>query len=204
MNEQALFCDGTAAYVIPAEPKERETVRLRFRTAKDDIDCVRLITGNVGYDMEKESSRGLFDYYTINWKLGEEPFSYCFQVEKGEELCYYGRCGVSKEREIFYDFRIVPGFSTPDWAKGAVMYQIFTDRFYNGDSSNDVEDREYYYIGGYSSRVKDWNKYPAAMGVREFYGGDLQGVIEKLDYLQDLGVEVLYFNPLFVSPSNHI
>ena len=75
MNEQALFCDGTAAYVIPAEPKERETVRLRFRTAKDDVDCVRLITGNVGYDMEKESSRGLFDYYTISWKLGEEPFA---------------------------------------------------------------------------------------------------------------------------------
>ena len=203
MNEQALFCDGTAAYVIPSEPKERETIRLRFRTAKDDIDCVRLITGNVGYDMEKESSWGLFDYYAISWKLGEEPFSYCFQVEKGEELCYYGRCGVSKERKSFYDFRIVPGFSTPDWAKGAVMYQIFTDRFYNGDPSNDVEDREYYYIGDYSSRVKDWNKYPAAMGVREFYGGDLRGVIEKLDYLQDLGVEVLYFNPLFVSPSNH-
>ena len=203
MNEQALFCDGTAAYVIPSEPKERETIRLRFRTAKDDIDCVRLITENVGYDMEKESSWGLFDYYAISWKLGEEPFSYCFQVEKGEELCYYGRCGVSKERKSFYDFRIVPGFSTPDWAKGAVMYQIFTDRFYNGDPSNDVEDREYYYIGDYSSRVKDWNKYPAAMGVREFYGGDLRGVIEKLDYLQDLGVEVLYFNPLFVSPSNH-
>ena len=38
-----------------------------------------------------------------------------------------------------------------DWAKGAVMYQIYTDRFYNGDPSNDVETREYYYIGGYSS-----------------------------------------------------
>ena len=62
---------------------------------------------------------------------------------------------------------------------------------------------EYFYIGDYSSKVTDWNKYPAAMGVREFYGGDLQGVMDKLDYLQDLGVEVLYFNPLFVSPSNH-
>ena len=41
------------------------------------------------------------------------------------------------------------------------------------------------------------------MGVREFYGGDLEGVLKKLDYLQDLGVEVIYFNPLFVSPSNH-
>ena len=103
----------------------------------------------------------------------------------------------------FYNFVIVPGFSTPDWAKGAVMYQIYTDRFYNGDPSNDVETNEYYYIGGYSSRVKDWGKYPATMGVREFYGGDIRGVMEKLDYLQDLGVEVLYFNPLFVSPSNH-
>ena len=52
-------------------------------------------------------------------------------------------------------------------------------------------------------QVKDWNKYPAQMGIREFYGGDLQGVLDKLDYLQDLGVEVIYFNPLFVSPSNH-
>lgn len=41
------------------------------------------------------------------------------------------------------------------------------------------------------------------MGVREFYGGDLQGVMNKLDYLQDLGVDVIYFNPIFVSPSNH-
>lgn len=51
--------------------------------------------------------------------------------------------------------------------------------------------------------MRDWNKMPASMGVREFYGGDLQGVMDKLDYLQDLGVEVLYLNPIFVSPSNH-
>ena len=109
---------------IPAEPKEWRWYVHRFRTAKDDIDCVRLITGNVGYDMEKESSRGLFDYYTINWRLNEEPFSLLLSGARGRRVCYYGRCGVSKERKIFYDFRIVPGFSTPDWAKGAVMYQI--------------------------------------------------------------------------------
>ena len=83
------------------------------------------------------------------------------------------------------------------------MYQIYIDRFCNGDSSNDVETNEYFYIGDYSSRVTDWEKYPASMGVREFYGGDIKGVIDKLDYLQELGVEVVYFNPLFVSPSNH-
>lgn len=76
------------------------------------------------------------------------------------------------------------------------MYQIFTDRFCNGAPDNDVEDREYYYIGDYSRKVTDWNRYPATMDVREFYGGDLKGVWDKLDYLQDLGVEVLYFNPI--------
>ena len=206
MNTQALFCDGTAGYVIPQEPRENESVRLRFRTARDDVKRVRLMTAVGGYDMEKENGNGNgseFDYYVITWRLNENPFRYCFEIQDGEETCYYGRCGVSKEIVEFYNFVIVPGFSTPDWAKGAVMYQIFTDRFYNGDKSNDVETNEYYYIGGYSRKVTDWYKYPDAMGVREFYGGDLKGVMEKLDYLQELGVEVLYFNPLFVSPSNH-
>lgn len=98
---------------------------------------------------------------------------------------------------------MTPGFSTPDWAKGAIFYQIYVDRFANGDPSNDVLDREYIYIGEPVTRVRDWNKYPAQMGVREFYGGDLQGVLDHLDYLQDLGVDVLYLNPIFVSPSNH-
>ena len=203
MKEQALFCDGTASYVSPPEPAENERVTLRFRTAKGDVDSVRLVTRVGGYEMELEDTRGGFDYYTISWRLNEERFHYCFEIRSGEEVCFYNRCGVSKEVVEFYDFVIAPGFSTPDWAKGAVMYQIYTDRFYNGDKSNDVESNEYFYIGGYSRKVTDWNKYPDTMGVREFYGGDLKGVMDKLDYLQELGVEVLYFNPLFVSPSNH-
>lgn len=111
--------------------------------------------------------------------------------------------GLVQEVNEYYDFIIIPGFHTPDWAKGAVMYQIYTDRFCNGDSSNDVLTNEYCYIGEPVHRVEDWGRYPAQMDVREFYGGDLQGVLDKMDYLQDLGVEVIYFNPLFVSPSNH-
>ena len=203
MNKAALFCDGTEGYVYPPEPKENELVTFRFRTAKDDVDRVGLVTSADTYVMEKECTQGEFDYYTFETRLGEEPFRYCFEVQSGTEKYYYGRCGISREILEYYNFVVVPGFSTPDWAKGAVMYQIFTDRFYNGDKSNDVETNEYYYIGDYSQRVTNWDKYPANMGVREFYGGDLQGVMDKLDYLQDLGVEVVYFNPLFVSPSNH-
>ena len=203
MNKTALFCDGTEGYVYPPEPKESELVTFRFRTAKDDVDRVGLVTSADTYVMEKECTQGEFDYYTFETRLGEEPFRYCFEVQSGTEKYYYGRCGISREILEYYNFVVVPGFSTPDWAKGAVMYQIFTDRFYNGDKSNDVETNEYYYIGDYSRRVTNWDKYPANMGVREFYGGDLQGVMDKLDYLQDLGIEVVYFNPLFVSPSNH-
>lgn len=203
MNKAALFCDGTEGYVYPPEPKENELVTFRFRTAKDDADRVGLVTSADTYVMEKECTQGEFDYYTFEVRLGAEPFRYCFEVQSGTEKYYYGRCGISREIMEYYNFVVVPGFSTPDWAKGAVMYQIFTDRFYNGDKSNDVETNEYYYIGDYSQRVTNWDKYPANMGVREFYGGDLQGVMDKLDYLQELGVEVVYFNPLFVSPSNH-
>ena len=60
------------------------------------------------------------------------------------------------------------------------MYQIFVDRFYNGDTSNDVEDGEYIYIGEPCTRVQNWEKCPAYMGVREFYGGDLKGVLDKV------------------------
>lgn len=203
MRERAIFCDETFGYVMPPEPAPGELVTLRFRTAKDDVTRVSLWTRTGNYPMEKEGSRGEFDYYMIRWRLGERTFSYCFEIQCEGEIYYYNRYGLMREVIDNYAFRIIPGFSTPDWAKGAVMYQIYTDRFCNGDTSNDVETREYYYIGDYSRKVTDWNKYPDSNGVREFYGGDLQGVIDKLDYLQDLGVEVLYFNPLFVSPSNH-
>ena len=83
------------------------------------------------------------------------------------------------------------------------MYQIFVDRFCNGDQSNDVTECEYVYIGRPVHQVTDWSTNPSTMDVGCFYGGDLQGVWDKLDYLQYLGVEVIYFNPLFDSPSNN-
>lgn len=203
MNEQALFCDGTARYVCPMEPKVGDRVTFWFRAAKEDEIQIRLAANEERYLMERGRTLGAFAYYRVELEAKQGIFSYYFEIQEKDKCIYYDRSGVTKERIAHYNFRLVPGFSTPDWAKGAVIYQIYTDRFYNGDPGNDVESREYFYIGDYSSKVTDWKKYPATMGVREFYGGDLQGVIDKLDYLEELGVEVLYFNPLFVSPSNH-
>jgi cyclomaltodextrinase / maltogenic alpha-amylase / neopullulanase len=110
---------------------------------------------------------------------------------------------------------------TPDWSKGVVWYQIFPDRFHNGDKTNDpkVEDQRGAYPFNDSSAFQihpwtsDWYKlqpYEVENGKdiyynlqRRRYGGDLQGVIDKLDYLQSLGVNAIYMNPVFWAPSSH-
>ena len=110
---------------------------------------------------------------------------------------------------------------TPDWVKDAVFYQIFPDRFWNGDPGNDptLESLRYSYPHDYSFpwQVHPWTAewyalqpYERAAGLglwpsiqRRRYGGDLQGVLDKLDYLQDLGVNALYLNPVFDAASLH-
>ena len=95
MNREALFSDGTSSYVIPPEPKENEKIRIRFRTAKDDVDEVLLIVGTEEFSMEKVCSGEVFDYYEVEWQLSAEPFTYYFKIKRKEEVCYYNRCGAS-------------------------------------------------------------------------------------------------------------
>lgn len=85
--------------------------------------------------------------------------------------------------------RSTPNFKTPDWVKDAVFYQIFPERFYNGNPKNDPPGTE------------PWGSKPKLFN---FMGGDLEGVIQKLPYLKSLGINAIYFNPIFEAPtSNH-
>ena len=203
LRKRALFSDGTADYRQPAEPEKNSKVTIKFRTAKDNVDVVWLCHGGEKYEMELCETEGEFEYYSVTVQLGEEAYYYYFEVMTGMLECYFDRYGVTRDIRPQYHFCIMPGFKTPEWAKGAVMYQILVDRIYNGDKSNDVLDNEYFYIRTPTRRVEDWEKCPENFSVAEFYGGDLSGVMQKLDYLQELGIEAVYFNPLFVSPSNH-
>jgi alpha-glucosidase len=203
INRLALYYDGSAEFTIPMEPEKNSEVTLIFRTGKNDVDRVFFCENYKEYPMKHAWDDKLFSFYEIQYQLEERKIAFHFKAVKGDEIYYYDMAGSHMQMTGRFEFEITPGFHTPDWAKGAVMYQIFVDRFYNGDKSNDVLTDEYTYINEHVVKVEDWNKYPAAMGVREFYGGDLQGVLDKLDYLEKLGVEVIYFNPLFVSPSNH-
>ena len=98
--------------------------------------------------------------------------------------------------------------AVPLWACGALLYQIFPDRFHNGDPSNDVRTGEYLYgleydAGPVPVKHVSWDSLPEAVDVCNFHGGDLVGVLQKLPYLKALGVEGIYLNPIFTSPSNH-
>lgn len=201
---QALFSDGTSNYISPAEPKPGEEVTIRFRTGHKSATSVILVSGEERLPM----SLGLFDrnvkgfdYYSVKKTMTEDTFRYYFLATIDGKEVIYDAGGVEEEIREDMMFRIHPGFSTPEWAKGGIFYQIYVDRFNNGDKSNDVLTDEYHYINGHSVH-KEWNEN-IDTGLLEHYGGDLQGVIDKLDYLKDLGVEVLYLNPIFISPSNH-
>ncbi len=207
INRGALFCDETENYRVPNEADPGQKVTFYFRTEKNGADSVYLIEyekngrTNERY-MAYSHSDQWFDYYACHFSVGYRPVQYYFRIRKGEETCYYNRMGVS-DAVGGPAFRVTPGFHVPEWCKGAVMYQIYVDRFCNGDPSNDVETNEYIYIGRPVQKAASWDELPSAMDVGRFYGGDLQGIRDKLEYLKSLKVDVLYLNPIFVSPSNH-
>jgi alpha-glucosidase len=109
--------------------------------------------------------------------------------------------GFFPERDLHFHFN--PTYAPAHWVRSQVFYQIFPDRFADGDSSNNVRDGEYLYEGK-PVVAKAWGELPTrAQGAREFYGGDLQGIRQRLSYLQELGITTLYLNPVFASPSSH-
>jgi glycosidase len=153
--------------------------------------------------------------------------SYAFRVVAGRRTYWYGdddsgtdtrKGGVGRTTRLRTDtFKLTVynrSFTTPAWLQGAVVYEIFVDRFRNGDKSND-----YCRAGSWTGCPTFYGNVPAvlhptwneqvedarATGVfnRDFFGGDLEGVVEKLDYLKSLGVDAIWLTPIFKARSNH-
>ena len=203
LNTLAVFSDETEYYRFPVEPDEKDSVTIKIRTEKNDCDRIFIVSDNDRLEMSKAFEEGIFDFYEALIPPSKENLKYYFEIQKGNDIYYYSRLGVSREILRYADFNIIRNFKTPAWSKNTIMYQIYVDRFFNGDKTNDVRSFEYSYLGLKVNRIKDWDRFPSAEDIRNFYGGDLQGVIEKLPYLKDLGIDTIYFNPIFVSPSNH-
>ena len=184
----------------------RRELRLRLRTGKGDAEEVRLIYA-VKYDwltdrktllMRKSFSDALYDYYMAELDVPDPRIGYIFVLRCGKEEYYYSEEGLTKtydHAKSYYNFFQYPYINAsdvhkkPDWCDKAVFYQIFVDRFCRGDEKKD---------GSYIN--KKWGELPAP---KDFYGGDLKGIVGKLPYLQALGVTGIYLTPVFLSPSNH-
>lgn len=205
INRKALFSDETETFKKPYQPCAGDRVTLVMRTLYSDATAVYAVVNGVKHKMKKRKAQEVsnFDYYEYTFTCHEKEVTYFFEVYDDTDKVSYNRLGCVENAQREYDFSFIPNYIVPEWALGTVFYQIFTDRFCNGNPKNDVESNEYFYTGGHARKINDWHKYPEELDVNCFYGGDLQGVKKKLDYLQDLGVEAIYFNPLFVSPSNH-
>ena len=206
-----VFSDETALFRTPAEPDVGDMVTVRLRMARGLGAHVALLLGYGAQEVDMALIRtdDAFDWFEARlecrWSAG---VFYSFLIRWQGLMFHYLRTGAEPVEALTFpdpdrSFRILPGYHVPHWAKGAVQYQIFTDRFCNGDPTNDVTPGEYRYGRAPAGVAASWDELPSDGDFHRFYGGDLAGVRQKLDYLQSLGVEAIYFNPLFISPSSH-
>ncbi|MGM1022074.1 MAG: alpha-glycosidase [Bacillota bacterium] len=180
-----------------------ETIFLRLRVKKNDLTAVHALTGDK-YDwdrtrqlipMSKFATDGRFDYYECTVKPTRRRLKYGFLLEDGEERIWMDEDDfTTKEPQspdsLFqYPFlNPIDILKPPAWVKDAVFYQIFPERFANGDPSISPEDTEAW--GGTPRRDN-------------FFGGDLQGIIDHLDHLNELGINAIYMTPVFKATTNH-
>ena len=161
-------------------------------------------------NMQRGESKGRIQYWygEIPINSDKEITFYTFKVLQNSRQWWLDGCGISpripgKEKHFKYNSQHQP----PEWVKEQVFYQIFPDRFCNGNPAISVQSGEYCLRGDQKPTIaKVWGEPVSDHGKdgpSEFFGGDLQGIYNKLDYLQSLGVTALYLNPIFTAPSNH-
>lgn len=154
--------------------------------------------------------------YSAEFDAPAEPALvwYGFKITAdGQTLCYEnapdGLGGVGQTvGDIINSYQITVyerGFKTPDWFKNSIMYQIFPDRFFGVHSGEIPKKREEYIVHGDWYDPLAFNDHPYEYGpaCNDFYGGNLAGITAKLPYLHDLGISVIYLNPIFDAYSNH-
>ena len=203
MNQFALLHITDSAYCFPISEHE---IVIRLRAAKNDLQKAwivyesKYVIGNSQKKelMKKELSGELYDYYSITLNLQDTRLAYVFYLYDGKDYYYFSEDGATKTYDFskgYYNFFQYPYINAADilkkeeWLSEACFYQIFIDRFLMGD---DDKDKGYINLS--------WGDIP---NPKSFAGGDIKGIISKLDYIKQLGCDALYLTPIFKSPSNH-
>lgn len=224
ITKEALYHESKSNY---AYGYDSNTLHLRFRAKKGEVKKATLRLGdpyiwekgggggNLNgegaygwkadfYEMRLEAKTLYHDYFFVEVPQDTKRNRYAFIIEDEDELLLFGEKEIltiqskdpSKESALanisnFFCFPYLNEMDilkVPKWAKSTIWYQIFPDRFCNGDPSNDPKE------------VMPWESRPT---MHNFMGGDLQGVMDRLDYLHDLGISGIYFCPIFKGDTNH-
>jgi glycosidase len=201
MNKFAVYHVVDVPY---AYPKDKDTLTVRIRTARNDIKSCRVhykcrYNWETAFDVKEMDllfQSELFDYFETNLKVEENRYRYFFELIDTEgNIIYFDDRGFRGEVEIqeatAFQYAYIGEadvYEESKWLQEAVVYQIFPDRFNNGDKSNDPEN------------TLEWGE---EVSHKSMFGGDLRGIIDKLDYIKDLGANLVYLTPIFESTSNH-
>lgn len=190
---------------------QKNQMHIRIRTKKDDINTVILHYGDSvifhedsyeqSQEMRKIATDALFDYWQLGVSVRFARIQYLFELhDKEGNTVLYGDRGIvgntPKNLNFFMNGFKLPYFheidrcKVPDWVSKTVWYQIFPERFANGNPELSPKN------------ALPWDSTISPENF-DFFGGDLQGIIDHLDYLQDLGITGLYLCPIFEAPSNH-
>ena len=216
VNVNALFSDQGTLFFSPQEPTASDPVKVTLRAAIHNLSSAKLVV--IDTKTKKQTTLSMtkagvdanheYEYWQATIPANADYENYYFVVQAGNDTEYYSGNGATPSLPSIGLFAIAPGFTTPSWAQKGVMYQIFVDRFYDGNPANDVKTGEYSWYGTPTLQLK-WGQDPETgdQGGQDqvaFSGGDLEGVQDKLPYLtKQLGVNILYLNPIFDAKTNH-
>lgn len=178
---------------IPFLNYDRNRLILSLRTRPNDVSSIKVSLDGLGtYPMEDKGGDEFFETYSasVPWNR-KADLRYRFVLDDGKGSMDFGPMGLTaldKENAFVLRAATFRPFVVPSWVEHSVIYQIFPDRFADGDKSNDP-------AGTFA-----WDAKPTYFS---FFGGDIAGIEQHLGYLKGLGVSAIYFNPVFKGPSNH-
>lgn len=209
---ETVYSDSSKYFVSNPYPSSGETIKIRLRVSSDNpLKTVVLRSKEHGmeklYEMEVVKSENGLDYYETEVTVDQSIFNYQFFLITEKKVYYYTQYRITEfVPDESRDFKILVNYRAPKWTKSTVFYQIFPDRFFNKRPDLDVKPGEYTSNGHATNVYESWDEpaktFTEAWNV-DFYNGDIYGIIEKLDYLKDFGVNAIYLNPIFTAPSSH-
>ena len=198
--------DGSALYVSELPTRLGQVIKVRVRVPKEVGEkSVHLRVVRDGEPFLSEAtlvaSTEFENWYQADLEILNPVVNYRFLIELAGGYAWLNGSGLyHREVPDAHDFKVTIFAPAPDWARHSVVYQIFPDRFARSAAADGRPAPEW------ALPAKDWNEDPIPSGpgvAQHFFGGDLDGITEHLDYLQELGVTTVYLTPVFPGRSNH-